>query len=477
MDQNTRTVRIIFSKDKIQIIEQSKIRQGGWEKVTTNELSVAKVFHKVLNKGRVEEIFEKSDYEVLGKMLYEILTANSEVKDFIEMLIDRSTKLGDIRYKVMLQFDGDTHELAGLPWEYLLVPVRGKDSSFYLSSGKNMQFDFVRDYDLKDLPEPPKVQVSDKLSVIWIFVGDRRVETEAKMDFSKCEAVFNLLIKKGTKEVAGEVVKKFEYFKVKDPTRAKLKNILAQVIEIIDGPYVLHFLGHAEMRKNDGPYIGLSSGGDLVDWVKANGFTEMFKKGSDPLPLPQMVVLQACESAQINEKGEGLALGLIHQGIPAVVAMQNEISLDSSLAFIKEFYTNILSGDDVAFALTKCRFFLGCNYPKEDPNPEHHYVSNIFGTPVLFTSVGDEKIQLNHVPQESVARAKTVKVCNACSKAYSANFYMDSCVMPNCNGTLIERVESESQNVSGVAVKEASPRHQGTSATSLNSNLRVNGLS
>ena len=117
MDQNIRLVRIIFWKDKIQIIESTKIRGGGWEKVTTNELSVAKVFHKVLNKGRVEEIFEKSDYEVLGKMLYEILTVNSEVKEFIEMLIHRSTKSGDIRYKSMLQFEGDTQDLEGLPWE------------------------------------------------------------------------------------------------------------------------------------------------------------------------------------------------------------------------------------------------------------------------------------------------------------------------------------------------------------------------
>ena len=190
MDQNIRLVRIIFWKDKIQIIESTKIRGGGWEKVTTNELSVAKVFHKVLNKGRVEEIFEKSDYEVLGKMLYEILTANSEVKEFIEMLIDRSTKSGDIRYKFMLQFEGDTQDLEGLPWEYLLVPVKSKNNSFYLSAGKDMQFDFVRDYDLKNNYDLPSIEPREQLIVIWIFVGERRSEIDAKLDFGKCEEVF-----------------------------------------------------------------------------------------------------------------------------------------------------------------------------------------------------------------------------------------------------------------------------------------------
>lgn len=466
MDQNIRLVRIIFWKDKIQIIESTKIRGGGWEKVTTNELSVAKVFHKVLNKGRVEEIFEKSDYEVLGKMLYEILTANSEVKEFIEMLIDRSTKSGDIRYKFMLQFEGETNELAGLPWEYLLVP--SKNNSFYLSAGKDMQFDFVRDYDLKNNNDLPNLQPSEQLTVIWIFVGERRTETESKLDFKKCEEVFEALRKRNRKETEKGTIEKFRYFKIQNPTISNIKSILNDIIEMIDGPYVLHFLGHAEMRRNEGPFIGLSSGGDSVEWVKANSFLEMFKKGADPLRLPNIAVLQACESAQINDKGEGLAVGMIRQGVPAVVAMQNEISLESSLAFIREFYSHLMNGEDVSYAMTQCRYFLGCNYPKADPNPENHYGNNIFGTPVLFTSVGAEKIQPVIKTPDSIFKSNSIKICKACSYKYKVDFSSNLCIQPNCNGTLIEISISESLNQTGNTPKSSLPERNLQEAASLN---------
>ena len=472
MDQNIRLVRIIFWKDKIQIIESTKIRGGGWEKVTTNELSVAKVFHKVLNKGRVEEIFEKSDYEVLGKMLYEILTANSEVKEFIEMLIDRSTKSGDIRYKFMLQFEGDTQDLEGLPWEYLLVPVKSKNNSFYLSAGKDMQFDFVRDYDLKNNYDLPSIEPREQLTVIWIFVGERRSEIDAKLDFGKCEEVFEVLRKKNKSANENGPIEKFKYFKVKDPTKDNLKTILKDILELIDGPYVLHFLGHSEMRKNEGPFIGLSSGGDLVEWVKANFFVEMFKKGADPLRLPSLIVLQACESAQINDKGEGLAVGLIKQGVPAVVAMQNEISLDSSLAFVREFYSNLLKGEDVSYSMTQCRYYLGCNYPKEDPNPDNHYGNNIFGTPVLFTSLGAERIQRIIKAEGQNKNKDSIKICKACSAKYKASFNSSLCIQPNCNGTLVEIFLSDALNETGNSPTAGQSARKPFEAGSITSNNR-----
>ena len=97
---------------------------------------------------------------------------------------------------------------------------------------------------------------------------------------------------------------------------------------------------------------------------------------------------QACDSAKIGsiqDSLRGVAYEFTQLGIPAVVGMQNEINTSSSCAFFNKFYECILSGKDVAEAVTCGRDYLGRQFNiKTDA-----YTNNSFGSPVLFITTGE----------------------------------------------------------------------------------------
>ena len=62
----------------------------------------------------------------------------------------------------------------------------------------------------------------------------------------------------------------------------------------------------------------------------------------------QLVVLNSCQGARttMGDPFAGVATTLIQSGVPAVVAMQFEISDDAAIVFAEELYTNLIGRQD-----------------------------------------------------------------------------------------------------------------------------------
>jgi peptidoglycan hydrolase-like protein with peptidoglycan-binding domain len=62
----------------------------------------------------------------------------------------------------------------------------------------------------------------------------------------------------------------------------------------------------------------------------------------------RLVVLNSCEGARttLTDPYAGVATTLVHLGVPAVVAMQFEISDDAAILFAEELYTNLIGRQD-----------------------------------------------------------------------------------------------------------------------------------
>ena len=62
----------------------------------------------------------------------------------------------------------------------------------------------------------------------------------------------------------------------------------------------------------------------------------------------QLVVLNSCEGARttLTDPFAGVATTLIQSGVPAVVAMQFEISDEAAIVFAEELYTNLIGRQD-----------------------------------------------------------------------------------------------------------------------------------
>ena len=196
-------------------------------------------------------------------------------------------------------------------------------------------------------------------------------------------------------------------------------------------------MGHAEMRP-EGSYIGLVNQHEKIEWMDSDRFIDVFDhQRLDPIRLPSMVLLQACESGQIDEKGNGMGVGLVKRGISTVVAMQNEITEGVSSGFVRKFYQWLMDGDDVFHAASKGRYFLGCEY-SDNSNPNFKpYNSNIFGTPVIFSNkVMDPLRFMPRKKRERREIGKIIKRCVRCTREY-VNTSLDRCDINFCGGELV----------------------------------------
>ena len=78
----------------------------------------------------------------------------------------------------------------------------------------------------------------------------------------------------------------------------------------------------------------------------------------------RLVVMNACYGAKggTDEPFSSLSAAIVEQGIPAVIAMQFQISDEAAILFSEEFYSGIVDGLPIEAAVTEARrsiFFSG----------------------------------------------------------------------------------------------------------------------
>jgi hypothetical protein len=112
-----------------------------------------------------------------------------------------------------------------------------------------------------------------------------------------------------------------------------------------DGSYhVLHFVGHSDFTASgDGVlYLEDSQGGHAPVYG-----TELANLLADQTRL-RLVVLNSCEGARttLTDPFAGVATTLVQLGVPAVIAMQFEISDEAAILFAEELYTDLIGRQD-----------------------------------------------------------------------------------------------------------------------------------
>ncbi len=126
----------------------------------------------------------------------------------------------------------------------------------------------------------------------------------------------------------------------------------------IRGSVVFHFAGHAiSSPQRSGLLLAeIDPGTHLPRLVDGESLS-----GRETKNL-QLAVLSACETGGKGESGgfgtENLAQSLLHAGVPHVVASRWNVDSRETAEFMKGFYANLLSGDDVAESIHKARLML-----------------------------------------------------------------------------------------------------------------------
>ena len=267
---------------------------------------------------------------------------------------------------------GATPELADLPWEYLYESRRKR----FLA--RSEYFPVVRYFDLPE-PEQP-LAVTPPLRVLVMLSNPSDVE--------------NLEVEEEYKNLK-EAVKPLEEENLLAVERLS-KATLSELQQRLRGDpwHIFHFIGHGQFDpvtkqsflalEHENGRMRLVSGVDIGSFL------------SDEHSL-RLVILNACEGgrASVNDATSGVAQSLVLQGIPAVIAMQFEVSDEAAIALAGGFYKALADNYPVDAALSEARkaiYAADCGVE--------------WGTPVLYLHAPDGRIfDINRTEAQKVEPA------------------------------------------------------------------------
>ena len=298
---------------------------------TDNDLSILVLrvvgsIGRVRRKARRIESQERRLLEDFGNRLFQAVFSEP-VRDCLR----RSRLVADDRnagLRVRLRLHGS---LANIPWEYL----HDDEYGFF---GLSPETALVR---YLEMPVPVKpFLISPPLRILAIISAPTdAAELQGEKEWDKLTNALADLIHSGLVEV--------------DRLEAGTLAALQRPLRLRDY-HVLHFVGHGVYYEDAQDGALALEGTDGMTRLVTGRDLGLMIRGHRSLRL---VVLNACEGARSaqDDPFSGVAQALVRQGIPAVIAMQFEISDHAALVFSQSFYQAIADSLPVDMATLEAR--------------------------------------------------------------------------------------------------------------------------
>jgi formylglycine-generating enzyme required for sulfatase activity len=296
------------------------------------------------------------DPQRFGVRLYQAIFGGEAGALFLRSLDAAERAQQGLRIRLRLR---EVPELADLPWEYLYAPPL---SRFPALSNRTPLVRYVE----MARPRPP-LRIEPPLSILAVIANPGGDVDLLDVD----EEWFRLSTTLAPLQETGAV-------RLERLARATLPALQQRLYQ---GPvHVLHFIGHGHFdpEVNQGELIFESEDGGM-HLVEARSLA-LHLHDHDPLRL---VFLNACEGGRggQSEPFAGVAQQLVEQGIPAVLAMQFEVSDRAAIALSHEFYRALAAGLPVDTATSEARKAV---YTTGNPLE--------WATPVLFSRSDDNAL-------------------------------------------------------------------------------------
>ncbi|HEX8596920.1 MAG TPA: CHAT domain-containing protein [Chloroflexia bacterium] len=280
----------------------------------------------------------------------------------------------------------DVPELAGIPWEYLYNPSLNR--FFALDDDTAI----VRYLDVPERVRPVTVTLPLRV-LVMISAPNDYDPLDVQQEWESLNEALADLKRNGIVRLD----------LIEDATLSALRKQLQK-----EQYHIFHFIGHGgfDRQTEEGVLVlrdeagrGRFVSGQQLGWLLHNHHTL------------SLAILNACEGARADKADAfaGTGQSLVQQGIPAVIAMQFEITDDAAKTFAYGFYSSLALGQPVEAALTETRLTIF----SEDHGLE-------WGTPVLYMRSVDGRVF--NVQQEDAARkqARISELYHAATVAMSA---------------------------------------------------------
>ncbi|HKD09182.1 MAG TPA: CHAT domain-containing protein [Bryobacteraceae bacterium] len=257
--------------------------------------------------------------------------------------------------RIRLRIDEDAKDLHPEPWELLRDPGGAAGPQDLTADSRTP---FSRYLAISAVPGKPVF--ARPVKVLVAVADPAELEDQGFSDL------------KGETEVAAleEALKRA---KLQDPSNGpSLKltrlegacTLEALRLELKKGYHVLHFIGHGawpDIRKPGFLYFAKYDSNKELRPVTAEEFAAMVRRQIDDAGQDEdrlrLVYLSTCQSAKRDPLNpfRGVAPELVKCGVPAVVAMQNDVATTTAIEFSRAFYAALVEHGQIDRAMNSAR--------------------------------------------------------------------------------------------------------------------------
>lgn len=289
-----------------------------------------------------------------GGKLFEAVFAGDVYTCFVSSLATAQAQEKGLRIRLRL----NSPEMTALPWEFLYHTRR---SQFLALS---IETPIVR---YLEAAQPPRLQmVKPPLNMVAMISSPRDYPMlDVEREWQQLKEALAELEQRGLIRLE----------RLDQASLAALQRRLRQ-----GDVHILHFIGHGryDVEAGDGLLLfedeedrGRPLNGNYLGTLLHNHHSL------------RLVTLNACEGARASQEDQfsGVAQSLVSQGVPAVIAMQFEITDQAAIGFASEFYGALADGYAVDAALVEARTAIFAQGNDIE-----------WGTPVIFTRSPDGRI-------------------------------------------------------------------------------------
>ncbi|MCI0518910.1 MAG: CHAT domain-containing protein, partial [Chloroflexi bacterium] len=274
-----------------------------------------------------------------GRALSDALFGDPAVNTALAQALASAQSL-NLSLRLRLLIDAGAPELHALHWEALRRP--GQDAP--LCTDQNIVFSrYLSSQDWRAVSLRPK---SDLRALVVVANPSNLNDYEGLAPLDVNGEI------ERTRRSLGEIPVSALPGEQSPAQRATLNNLLAALSE--GGQDILYLHCHGALVKDE-PYLWLE---DEEGKAAVTPGKDLAARLRDLPQRPQLVVLGSCQSAGQSSAGQALAaLGprLAEAGIPAVIAMQGNISLDTLEAMMPVFFTQLVKDGQIDRALAAAR--------------------------------------------------------------------------------------------------------------------------
>ena len=250
--------------------------------------------------------------------------------------------------RVRLRIDAEAPELHAIPWERLREPGDGGDALDLAVASATPFSRYLAD------PAPRGTAILRRPIRMLVVIANPQNLEEFDLDEVDAEAEW-ALIQAATADLGPEVITQD---RLPEPcTLSALEEALR------NGYHILHFIGHgrysAKQRKaalymaDENNQVALVSDADLARVLKHQLQSSDVKQENKL----RLTFLASCQTAERSTADalSGLAPRLVKAGVPAVVAMQDLVTVDTARRFSRVFYQRLLQHGRVDLAANEAR--------------------------------------------------------------------------------------------------------------------------